>query len=132
MDQIDNPVFNSPSGPVPGYCVFTVSQLQKRWGNHVRFFFFCFFYFSTKSYIVGTHWKRLKRIYSGASNEYPQLHWGASNEYPQHMVLWRNKNNQCFLVKTISLSGVALRKHAYSNILKILQPKPENFQIKKL
>ena len=25
---------------------------------------------------------------------------------------------------------ITLRKHAYSNILKILQPKPENFQIK--
>ena len=39
MDQIDNPVLNSPTGPVPGYCVFTVSQLQKTWGNHIRFFF---------------------------------------------------------------------------------------------
>ena len=29
------------------------------------------------------------------------------------------------------MSGPALQKHAYSNILKILQPKMENFQIKK-
>ena len=29
-----------------------------------------------------------------------------------------------------SRCGSTLRKHAYSNILKILQPKPENFQIK--
>ena len=36
---------------------------------------------------------------------------------------------------TVALSGhllpYTLRKHAYSNILKILQPKKENFQIKK-
>ena len=30
----------------------------------------------------------------------------------------------------VSILGQALRKHAYSNILKILQPKKENFQIK--
>ena len=30
----------------------------------------------------------------------------------------------------ISSTNVALRKHAYSNILKILQPTKENFQIK--
>ena len=30
------------------------------------------------------------------------------------------------------LWGLALRKHAYANILKILQPKMENFQIKKI
>ena len=29
------------------------------------------------------------------------------------------------------LSILSLRKHAYSNILKILQPKKENFQLKK-
>ena len=29
-------------------------------------------------------------------------------------------------------TGIALRKHAYSNILKILPPKTENSQIKKL
>ena len=31
----------------------------------------------------------------------------------------------------ISLGQKSLRKHAYSNILKILPPKNENFQIKK-
>ena len=35
-----------------------------------------------------------------------------------------------WLVK--SVLEVTLRKHAYSNILKILPPKNENFQIKKL
>ena len=29
------------------------------------------------------------------------------------------------------LGQISLRKHAYSNILKILQPKNENFQLKK-
>ena len=33
----------------------------------------------------------------------------------------------CFVVMTFSMS---LRKHAYSNILKILPPKNENFQMK--
>ena len=32
----------------------------------------------------------------------------------------------------IELKQTPLRKHAYSNILKILQPKTENFQIKNL
>ena len=38
----------------------------------------------------------------------------------------------CWLLYSVSLSNVsnALRKHAYSNILKILSPKIENFQIK--
>ena len=31
---------------------------------------------------------------------------------------------------TLTIKGQALRKHAYSNILKILPPKNENFQIK--
>ena len=43
------------------------------------------------------------------------------------------------VTKFVSLGGngrestecIPLRKHAYSNILKILQPKKENFQIKK-
>ena len=30
----------------------------------------------------------------------------------------------------LTLTNLTLRKHAYSNILKILQPKKENFQIK--
>ena len=30
----------------------------------------------------------------------------------------------------LSVPFLSLRKHAYSNILKILQPKTENFQIK--
>ena len=33
-------------------------------------------------------------------------------------------------VKGDTQSNSSLRKHAYSNILKILQPKNENFQIK--
>ena len=35
-----------------------------------------------------------------------------------------------FVVCICILPGMALRKHAYSNILKILPPKNENFQIK--
>ena len=36
-----------------------------------------------------------------------------------------------FIIKQILLKQtVSLRKHAYSNILKILQPKKENYQIK--
>ena len=34
------------------------------------------------------------------------------------------------MVETINNGLYSLRKHAYSNILKILQPKNENFQMK--
>ena len=34
----------------------------------------------------------------------------------------------CFFLYVFG--GYTLRKHAYSNVLKILQPKKENFQIK--
>ena len=38
----------------------------------------------------------------------------------------------CFgIVPHLILQFLALRKHAYSNVLKILQPTKENFQIKK-
>ena len=36
------------------------------------------------------------------------------------------------LPKLYPVHAVPLRKHAYSNILKILQPKKETFQIKKI
>ena len=56
-----------------------------------------------------------------------------SNEFQQSMFLSRNKKinvhpckPQFFLYK----NAVSLRKHAYSNLLKILLPKYENFQIK--
>ena len=35
-----------------------------------------------------------------------------------------------FRISTVSLYSSPLRKHAYSNILKILPPKNENFQVK--
>ena len=46
------------------------------------------------------------------------------NEFVQYL---HNKNREKVTVEPQSL---ALRKHAYSNTLKILQPKTENFQIK--
>ena len=57
-------------------------------------------------------------------------HRGASNVYPQHMYSWTNKENTLpFLILSYALSQ-SLRKQAYSNILNILPPKNENFQIK--
>ena len=41
---------------------------------------------------------------------------------------WKNKKN-INIIYVLTLN-IALRKHAYSNILKILQPKNENCQIK--
>ena len=38
--------------------------------------------------------------------------------------------NQCFNLRDIRERYQALRKHAYSNILRILPPKNENFQMK--
>ena len=35
-----------------------------------------------------------------------------------------------YTVEYVNVGKVTLRKHAYSNILKILQPRKENFQIK--
>ena len=37
---------------------------------------------------------------------------------------------RCFIVQGLLLSSLSLRKHTYSNILKILKPKKDNFQIK--
>ena len=37
---------------------------------------------------------------------------------------------RCFIVQGLSLSSLSLRKHTQSNILKILKPKKDNFQIK--
>ena len=64
-----------------------------------------YFYFSTKTYIVGTHSKRLTCVFVEKSENY------------QYFSLKR------WLIKT-------LRKHAYSNILKISPPKTESFHIK--
>ena len=52
--------------------------------------FFFFSYFSKKTYVVGTHQKRLT-VCCGYSSEAP--HRGASDEYPQHMFSSRNKKN---------------------------------------
>ena len=47
------------------------------------------------------------------------------------MGLLRENNYTCDIsYRLISSARLALRKHAYSNILEILQPKNENFQIK--
>ena len=54
------------------------------------FFFVFFSYFSKKTYVVGTHQKRLT-VCCGYSSEAP--HRGASDEYPQHMFSSRNKKN---------------------------------------
>ena len=45
--------------------------------------------------------------------------------YPSGRPLYINSQHKTF-------RGKALRKHSYSNILKILRPKKENFQIKKI
>ena len=63
------------------------------------------------------------KTYCGYSLEAPRR--GAFHAFPQHMFTWRYNKN--YLLDTPSCP---LRKHAYSNILKILQPKKENFQIK--
>ena len=45
--------------------------------------------------------------------------------------LFRSLMHGAYIYSTLLKgSGYALRKHAYSNILKILPPKNENFQIK--
>ena len=58
-----------------------------------------------------------------------QIHGVAINHIPL-----QTNGNLCELQKTVPIPGqrqhVSLRKHAYSNILKILPPKIENFQIK--
>ena len=55
-------------------------------------------------------------------------HPSDSNEFTQHTIILQNTEkaslNYTYLTPVI-------RKHAYSNILKILQPKMENFLIKK-
>ena len=45
------------------------------------------------------------------------------------MLLWRNKKKHDYF--SVGKKSVSLRKHAYSNILKILPPKKEKFHIKK-
>ena len=60
---------------------------------------------------------------------------GALNEYPQHVFSWRNKKKKLdtpliWNYVSVTVSDMSFRKHAYSNILKILPPKNENFQIK--
>ena len=75
---------------------------------------------------------------------------GGSNEYPQSMFLSKSKKTKVYPCKPqfyyikVGLKGVniiqvcfrdetyPLRKHAYSNILKISPPKTESFPIKVL
>ena len=67
-------------------------------------------------------------------------HRGISNEFPKHMFLWRKKyysdtisngHNVHMQKRKVKISlHISLRKHAYSNILKISPPKTESFQIK--
>ena len=49
-----------------------------------------------------------------------------STERPPHMFIWKNKNDVMWIQLLISL-----RKHAYSYILTILQPKKRKFSDKK-
>ena len=59
-------------------------------------------------------------------------HLGDSNKYPKHMFCEKIRIKMPFLISLgfFIPANSTLRKHAYSNILKISPPKTENFQIK--
>ena len=76
------------------------------------------------SYYNGTTWECLLknfkwRCWQPWSSGYPRY---------QKKKRWETSNKQLNITPT---QNIALRKHAYSNILKISPPKTENFQIKK-
>ena len=71
----------------------------------------------------------------GASNEYHNIFFCEQVRKYQYFLVEKApylELSSTFNIKTAELIRplLALRKHAYSNILKILQPKKKNFQIK--